>query len=679
MRPRKKNSMLIGMDKVQEAYDALRERVLALRDKETGIWTGELSSSALGTALAAMALDAGDASDRVLAESGVAWIVAHANADGGWGDTPESVSNLSTTLIGAAAVRHALVIGHWSLVNSQWSGDNGQGVVDRERGIIANADADERSAMACHALARAEAWVTACAGSTESGAIARALGKVYGEDRTFAVPILAYLAMFGKDERAWLSVPPLPFLLALLPHWLYRFCRLQVVSYALPALIAVGLCRHACAARARGRRAWGRLFAGPLLKKLEALQPEHGGFLDAIPLTAFVCLSLRHAGYGTHPVAQKGLSFLRGAARGDGSWAIDSNLRTWVTSLAARAVWGVAAREDARSPRSWDAPGEQALSRAEALEREHVAAWLVAAQLKTRHPFTGAQPGGWAWTDLPGGVPDADDTAGALIALKRLKEAGCAADVSEAVRNGVRWLLMMQNADGGMPTFCKGWGRLPFDRSCPDISAHALAALAEWGGGQESIVNGHWSMVNGRGAGARDQREMCRVSRAIERLLRYLERAQEKDGSWVPLWFGHQETAGCRNPVVGTARVVDALRQGGFRREALGVGKMLARGEAWLVGAQKADGGWSAGKRATVEETALAVIALSGGSIPVCEEAARRGCAWLVAQGTVALERAAPIGLYFALLWYHERLYPLVWSLEALGRNLKQKEDEHDG
>ena len=105
---------------------------------------------------------------------------------------------------------------------------------------------------------------------------------------------------------------------------------------------------------------------------------------------------------------------------------------------------------------------------------------------------------------------------------------------------------------------------------------------------------------------------------------------------------------------------------------------MLARGEAWLVAAQKADGGWSAGLESTVEETALAVIALSGFGV-ACDGAARRGCAWLVAQGVPGLERAAPIGLYFALLWYYERLYPLVWALEALGRNLKTKEAEHDG
>ena len=62
-----------------------------------------------------------------------------------------------------------------------------------------------------------------------------------------------------------------------------------------------------------------------------------------------------------------------------------------------------------------------------------------------------------------------------------------------------------------------------------------------------------------------------------------------------------------------------------------------------------------------------------------CDAAVRRGCAWLTAQGVSGLERAAPIGLYFALLWYHERLYPLVWALEALGKNQKLEENEHDG
>lgn len=612
-------------DNLQTIYMALREHVLALRDERTGVWTGELSSSALGTALALTALgDGGESDDRRLAESGVAWLAAHVNADGGWGDTPGSASNLSTTLLAHAALVAMETRGRESTVAS-------------------------RETLVGSTLVQAERWIAGQVGpATTPEAVARALADVYGNDRTFAVPILAFLAICGEDASAWPSVPPLPFLLALLPQRLYRFFRLQVVSYALPALIAVGLCRHICVARARGRVAWGRWFASSLLLRLAALQPSHGGFLDAIPLTAFVCLTLRHAGYGEHSVVQKGLAFLRQAARRDGSWAIDSNLRTWVTSLAACAVWRLRVGNEACADacpqmdvRTWR------LESGGLADAERVAGWLVSAQLKAKHPFTGAAPGGWAWTDLPGGVPDADDTAAALLALRRLKDVGCRKDVSGAVRGGVRWLLGLQNADGGVPTFCRGWGRLPFDRSCPDISAHALAALMAWADVSPLI------------------------DKAMSRLVRYLDQSQQPDGSWVPLWFGHQESPGGRNPLVGTARVVDALRRCQETESplALDVSASLSRGEAWLLSEQHADGGWGMGRGATVEETALAVIALTGG-MGACSKAVERGCCWLATNWQTGADRPTPIGLYFSVLWYHEKLYPLVWTLEALGRKV---------
>jgi len=141
------------------------------------------------------------------------------------------------------------------------------------------------------------------------------------------------------------------------------------------------------------------------------------------------------------------------------------------------------------------------------------------------------------------------------------------------------------------------------------------------------------------------------------------------------LWFGHQQANGGKNPVVGTSRVVDALRATRnawrgleMKGETFGVGELLARGESWLVAAQKADGGWSAGGVSTVEETALAVIALTGGG-GMCDAAVRRGCAWLTAHVLEGCERPSPIGLYFSLLWYHEKMYPLVWALEAFALN----------
>jgi squalene-hopene/tetraprenyl-beta-curcumene cyclase len=46
-----------------------------------------------------------------------------------------------------------------------------------------------------------------------------------------------------------------------------------------------------------------------------------------------------------------------------------------------------------------------------------------------------------------------------------------------------------------------------------------------------------------------------------------------------------------------------------------------------------------------------------------------RGCAWLI-EHTQRGTRfdPAPIGLYFARLWYAERLYPLIFTVSALQR-----------
>ena len=92
---------------------------------------------------------------------------------------------------------------------------------------------------------------------------------------------------------------------------------------------------------------------------------------------------------------------------------------------------------------------------------------------------------------------------------------------------------------------------------------------------------------------------------------------------------------------------------------------MLSAGERWLVQAQQPDGGWSAGACATAEETALAVIALRDGGA-ASAGAARLGQEWLIKDRCAAAAMPSPIGLYFSLLWYHEQLYPLVWTLDAL-------------
>jgi squalene-hopene/tetraprenyl-beta-curcumene cyclase len=78
--------------------------------------------------------------------------------------------------------------------------------------------------------------------------------------------------------------------------------------------------------------------------------------------------------------------------------------------------------------------------------------------------------------------------------------------------------------------------------------------------------------------------------------------------------------------------------------------------------------------RSSVEETALAMealaeVALRGKPDAATTRAIERGTQWLVeAVEQEKWRTAAPIGFYFAKLWYHERLYPLIFTMAALTR-----------
>jgi squalene-hopene/tetraprenyl-beta-curcumene cyclase len=206
--------------------------------------------------------------------------------------------------------------------------------------------------------------------------------------------------------------------------------------------------------------------------------------------------------------------------------------------------------------------------------------------------------------------------------------------------------LNLQNRDGGWPTFCKGWGKLPFDRSCPDITAHALRALDEWYDFMETVT----------------QR---RVNAAMQWAMCYLEEVQREDGSWIPLWFGNEDAPNAENPTYGTARVVSALNSISPGRLPH-LDHLVESGGLWLGANQGNDGGWggSGNTAPSVEETAISVEALAGAGMM---GPALRGSAWLMrATDKGRSFPTAPIGLYFASLWYSEKLYPVIFTVSAL-------------
>ena len=569
---------------------------------DDGFWSGELSSSALGVAVAVAALHFHDATlHQHEIEKGLEWLSSNQNADGGYGDTPESPANISTSLLSYAAL-------NLYAENNPTIKSTQQKLAD----YLKTQNVDVRSEK-----------------------VAKVILDHYQKDYTFSVPILTLCALCGiPGNDGFKHIPQLPFELALLPRRFYRLMNLSVVSYAIPALIAVGIVifrKKKSNGLTRAIRAKAEKKA---LKILERSLPESGGFLEAIPLTAFVALSLINAGQRDSVIVDKGVAFLKRTQREDGSWPIDIDLSTWVTTLSIKAL------------------GERKNEVLSETEQKRIVNHLLSVQNKTIHPFNGTSPGGWGWTNYSGSVPDCDDTPGAILSLLELAPHHT---IREEILVGGDWLLQLQNNDGGFPTFSRGWGKLPFDQSCADLTGHCVFALSK-------LLDVYKSDLKFK------QRKQYTI--AINKAVDYLEKHQKENGSWLPLWFGNQHTKNHENPVYGTARVLTYFQKAKLLlvdEPALTerIQKMITEGTKFLLKVQNEDGSWGGdfGIQGTIEETALAVAALNSTK---SEAEIEKGLAWLDIYYKKNGLKKAPIGLYFASLWYDEKLYPLTAYLEAI-------------
>ena len=650
-------------NRVRITLDRLREELLGERN-EHGHWVGALSPSALSTATAVSAMSAvilhgqgepqqqGDSAEQQLVaciEKGISYLSGQQNVDGGYGDTDRSHSNIATSYLVLAA----------------------RTLAEQAIGLAPNGESQQRL----------KAYLSKAGGLP-------ALRARYGTDKTFVVPILTNMAIAGLVP--WNEVAALPFEAAVFPQSMYRLLQMPVVSYAIPALVAIGQARHFLGPKAILPLRWIRSASvDRTMDVLERMQPESGGYLEATPLTSFVVMSLAATNRGDVSVSRRGLKFLLDSMDEQGRWPIDTNLATWVTSLSIHALCC-----DPADDRSW-ASGQ-------------LGRWHLSCQHRSRHPFTGAEPGGWGWSDLSGAVPDSDDTPAAILAVTQIRDSfpdELAKNSQQAVSAGKRWLLKLQNRDGGWPTFCRGWGKLPFDRSSNDLTAHALRAL-DSGGDQTA---------------AQRQKPAQRQQR---RGREFLERSQQSDGSWLPLWFGNQDRSDESNPIYGTSRVLLAAAAGHLSATCTN------RGCKYLVEVQNRDGGWGGGPsiqkwlksttgrdfdvESSVEETALAVEALCtvllaqrnlppgtgvtpnqapsnstirtakvehqvDGGTEAYKQAIIRGVEFLLRSVDEERHRVPwPIGFYFAKLWYHERLYPLVFAVAALGKFLRLEAEQYD-
>jgi len=242
-------------------------------------------------------------------------------------------------------------------------------------------------------------------------------------------------------------------------------------------------------------------------------------------------------------------------------------------------------------------------------------------------------PGGWAFQYENAHYPDVDDTAVVVLAMDRYRRA--TGDESEgmsgAVTRAVDWTLGMQSRGGGWGAFDADntyhyLNHIPFadhgallDPPTADVTGRCLAMLGQLGEGAKkpareaveyllaeqeddgawygrwgvNYVYGTWSALTAlNAAGLPHEHETMR------RAVGWLEARQNPDGGWgedgdtYPERGGTAPDAGNRGPGASassqTAWALLALMAAGEVDS-----PAVARGAAWLMGRQEADGDWA--------------------------------------------------------------------------------------
>jgi squalene-hopene/tetraprenyl-beta-curcumene cyclase len=402
--------------------------------------------------------------------------------------------------------------------------------------------------------------------------------------------------------------------------------------------------------RARPVRAVRRAAMRRCAEWIIARQERDGCWGGIQPPWVYSLIALHLLGYGLdHPVMRRGLAGLD---------------RFTITE---QAPGGPVRRLEACQSPVWDTMLAMIALADAGLPADHpalvrAADWMLAEEVtgpgdwQVRRPALA--PGGWAFEFDNDVYPDNDDTAEAVIALRRARSSNGDQARLAAIGRGLTWLTGMASADGGWGAFdadntSRLVTKLPFcdfgavvDPPSADVTAHAVEALAQAG-------------LSG--------------SKVARRGVVWLLKAQEPDGSWFGRWGA--------NYVYGTGAVVPALIAAGVRPAK----PAIRRAVGWLETHQNPDGGWGEDMRSyddpslagrgvsTASQTAWALMALiaAGGAEPAVEAGVR----WLAERQTTGGTWDEPeyTGTGFPgdfYLNYH--LYRLVFPVSALGRYLSE-------
>ncbi|MCC7203734.1 MAG: squalene--hopene cyclase, partial [Phycisphaeraceae bacterium] len=271
------------------------------------------------------------------------------------------------------------------------------------------------------------------------------------------------------------------------------------------------------------------------------------------------------------------------------------------------------------------------------------------------------EPSGWYFEFNNGYYPDVDDTAMVTMALRKTG----LEDVDAAAERGVKWILAMQNDDGGWAAFDRDTHNRPLlehvpfadhnaiqDPSCPDITGRTLECLGHMG------LPVHHTTV--------------------QKAIRYLRSRQEREGCWFGRWGV--------NYIYGSWQVLCGLRTIGYDMSR----RWVQKAGAWLKSVQQADGSFGEScdsygdpglkgiGPSTASQTAwgaMAMMAVYGPGDVDVQRAIRWLCKTQLENGT--WDEPWFTGTGFPKVFYlRYHLYRLYFPVMALGRWLRYAQAE---